>query len=171
MPSFFCKECGHPHEGLPLAFGVDFRADPYALGSIQFERDGELVRASDDRFIRANVELRVAGTEEQFVWTCWVSLSHESYERIRAQWDSPGRESQEPAFGWLYPPPTYEPIIPLKTRIHTRPLGLRPWVELEPTDHPLAIEQRDGIRYDRIARIYHWFAAQQAINGIKGPKP
>ncbi|MGW1264432.1 DUF2199 domain-containing protein [Streptomyces drozdowiczii] len=30
----------------------------------------------------------------------------------------------------------------LKTRVHTRPVGDRPFVELEPTDHPLAIEQR-----------------------------
>jgi hypothetical protein len=31
---------------------------------------------------------------------------------------------------------------------------LRPFVELEPTDHPLALEQRHGISVDRVAEIY-----------------
>jgi hypothetical protein len=32
----------------------------------------------------------------------------------------------------------------LKTNVHTRARGLRPTVELEPTDHPLAVEQREA---------------------------
>jgi hypothetical protein len=27
-------------------------------------------------------------------------------------------------------------------------------IELEPTDHPLAVEQRDGITFDRVLEIY-----------------
>jgi len=34
----------------------------------------------------------------------------------------------------------------------------RPRIELEPTDHPLAIEQRAGITFDRLLDIY-------ALNG------
>jgi hypothetical protein len=29
-----------------------------------------------------------------------------------------------------------------------------PLIELEPTDHPLALEQRSGISVDRVAEIY-----------------
>ncbi|MFD8978482.1 DUF2199 domain-containing protein [Streptomyces sp. NPDC059564] len=43
--------------------------------------------------------------------------------------------------------------INLKTHVHTRPVGQRPLVELEPTDHPLALEQRTGIALDRVRRI------------------
>jgi hypothetical protein len=42
----------------------------------------------------------------------------------------------------------------LKTRVHLRDYGPRPWIELEPTDHPLALEQRNGISIDRVAEIY-----------------
>ena len=42
----------------------------------------------------------------------------------------------------------------LKTRVHLRDHGERPRIELEPTDHPLAIEQRHGITVDRVAEIY-----------------
>ena len=42
----------------------------------------------------------------------------------------------------------------LKSRVHLRDHGLRPTIELEPTDHPLALEQRNGISVDRVAEIY-----------------
>ncbi len=32
-------------------------------------------------------------------------------------------------------------------------LGIRPSIELEPTDHPLAKEQRDGITWERVLQI------------------
>jgi hypothetical protein len=41
----------------------------------------------------------------------------------------------------------------LKTNIHTNPVGVRPFVELEPTDHPLAVEQRNGITLARVQEI------------------
>ncbi len=41
----------------------------------------------------------------------------------------------------------------LKTHVHSRPVGERPYVELEPTDHPLAVEQRTGITVDRVREI------------------
>lgn len=43
--------------------------------------------------------------------------------------------------------------INLKTNVHTRPIGERPLVELEPTEHPLAVEQRTGITRDRVREI------------------
>jgi hypothetical protein len=42
----------------------------------------------------------------------------------------------------------------LKTRVHLRDHEVRPFIELEPTDHPLALEQRNGISVDRVAEIY-----------------
>ncbi|MGL9623950.1 DUF2199 domain-containing protein [Bradyrhizobium sp. U531] len=40
--------------------------------------------------------------------------------------------------------PLYPRTENLKTRLHLRN-GFRPYIELEPTDHPLALEQRLGI--------------------------
>ena len=38
----------------------------------------------------------------------------------------------------------------------------RPYIELEPTDHPLAVEQRKGITADRVAEFYaHYEHGQQ----------
>ena len=61
----------------------------------------------------------------------------------------------EPAyFGWLSNSlPDYPETLSLKTSVHTRDLGLRPLIELEPTDHPLAVEQREGITMARVRQI------------------
>ncbi|WP_240944597.1 DUF2199 domain-containing protein [Micromonospora thermarum] len=41
----------------------------------------------------------------------------------------------------------------LKTEVHTDQVGARPHVVLEPTDHPLAVEQRTGIAVARVQEI------------------
>lgn len=41
----------------------------------------------------------------------------------------------------------------LKTNLHTQPVGRRPTIELEPTDHPLAVEQRSGITHARVRKL------------------
>jgi hypothetical protein len=48
----------------------------------------------------------------------------------------------------------YSDTFNLRTRVHLRDDGLRPFIELEPTDHPLAIEQREGISIERVADLY-----------------
>ncbi|EDX20579.1 conserved hypothetical protein [Streptomyces sp. Mg1] len=84
-----------------------------------------------------------------------MSLSRENFSRSADLWDTPGRESEEPYFGWLttdlfvYSPTT----LNLKTNVHTRPIGQRPLIELEPTDHPPVVEQRTGITQDRVRNI------------------
>jgi hypothetical protein len=41
----------------------------------------------------------------------------------------------------------------LKAALHVRPWPTRPFIELEPTEHPLAVEQREGIPRARVATI------------------
>ena len=52
---------------------------------------------------------------------------------------------------WLKP---YPETLNLKTRVHPRDDTIRPYIELEPTDHPLAVEQRNGITVERVAELY-----------------
>ena len=89
---------------------------------------------------------------EPFSWGVWVSLSRPNFQRTLDLMESEGREAQQPYFGWLS---TELPIygvstLNLKTNVHTRQIGLRPTIELEPTEHPLAVEQRSGITLDRV---------------------
>ena len=49
--------------------------------------------------------------------------------------------------------PCYPETLQLKTMVRTHRVGLRPLVELELTDHPLAVEQRVGITWRRVQEI------------------
>ncbi|MEU1086018.1 DUF2199 domain-containing protein [Streptomyces sp. NPDC005892] len=103
-------------------------------------------------FVKGLIEIPVIGSDEVFSWGGWVSLSRESFSLPSDLWERPGRETEEPYFGRLT---TDLPVYPrttlsLKTHVHTRPVGERPYVELEPSDHLLAIEQRTGISLGRV---------------------
>jgi hypothetical protein len=84
----------------------------------------------------------------------WVSLSEANFERMSELWETLGRENEPAYFSWLSTSvPCYPDTLNLKAHVHNRPLGERPLVELEPTEHPLAVEQRDGITMARVKEI------------------
>jgi hypothetical protein len=69
------------------------------------------------------------------------------------------------SLGWLstdihwYAP---HPTLRLKTMAHFRGNGLRPVIRLEPaSDHPLAVDQRNGITLDRAWEIVHHYSGDQ----------
>lgn len=155
---FRCRSCDHWHDGPPLAFAWD--APAYWSDGLSAEPDNVLepeicVIKGQGFFVRGLIEIPIFDSAEIFTWNVWVSLSKDNFVRSLEMWDKPGRETQPPYFGWLstdipiYPLPT----LNLKTNLHTRALGERPAIELEATDHPLAVEQREGITWPRVQEI------------------
>jgi len=107
-----------------------------------------------DHFIAGNIEIPIKESNERLTFTVWVSLSDKNFQRASLLWEKTGRESEPPYFGWLSSRlPGYPETVNLKTQVHTRPVGIRPSIELEPTDHPLAVEQREGITWERVHEI------------------
>ena len=152
-----CAWCGDVHDDLPFAYapgppaGWDDAADHPAS-----ELTDELcVMRGEQFYVRGVVRLPVRDADDDFEWGVWVSLSHESFARTLDTWERPGRESAQPMFGWLCTAlPLYEPAtVGLKTNVHLQPVGLRPDVQVEPTRHPLALEQRTGITLARVREI------------------
>lgn len=112
-------------------------------------------------FVRGVLQLPVVDGDEPFGWTVWCSLSRESFDRAQEVWLRSGREAEPAYFGWLSTVlPVYPDTLNLRTLVHTRAVGLAPLVELEPTDHPLAVEQRNGITMDRVREIAERLAHQ-----------
>lgn len=156
---FKCRRCGKSHGELPLHYGVEAPLAYYDVP--EEERQSRTLLSSDqcvidDKyfFIVGNIDIPVVGHDEAFSWDVWVSLSPKKFKRALELWTTPGRESEPPYFGWLSTSlPGYPETLNLKTNVHTRAVGRRPFVELEPTDHPLAIEQRTGITWDRVREI------------------
>jgi hypothetical protein len=105
-------------------------------------------------FVKGNVEIPIRDSDGTFAYTVWVSLSPANFNRIIQMWNDPQRVEEKPYFGWFscrlmgYPD-----TLNLKAHVHNRELGVVPFIELEPTDHPLAIEQREGITMERVKDI------------------
>jgi hypothetical protein len=84
----------------------------------------------------------------------WVSVSEARFARILELWDAPVVENEPPKFGWLCNNISlYPTTLNLKTHLHLRGGNKRPSIELEPTDHPLAIDQCQGISIKRVEEI------------------
>ncbi len=89
------------------------------------------------------------------IWGVRITLSKQRFDEFVACIDRPKRAHVGPLFGWLSAEIALYPSTEnLKTRVHLRGDGVGLSFELEPTEHPLAIEQRHGITVDRVAEIY-----------------
>jgi hypothetical protein len=111
-------------------------------------------------FVRCVLEIPIVGSDRDgFAYGVWSSLSEKNFRRYVETFDAGEQDGLGPWFGWFsnrlkgYPDTLF-----LKCQVHPRAGRRRPWIELEPTDNPLAIEQRDGITLDRLLEIY-------ALNG------
>jgi hypothetical protein len=160
MSGFHCATCGKYHAELPMSFGSDAPSPWDDIPEDQREGRGELTSdlcIIDDEhfFIRGRLLIPVRGSAETFCWLVWVSLSRSNFKRTCDLWETKGRESEPPYFGWLCSelPGYSEPTLHLKTNVQTGAVGERPRIELEPTLHPLAVEQREGISHARLRAI------------------
>jgi hypothetical protein len=156
-PGFHCSNCDQHHGELPLSYGALAPAywhDGLADGSDNLLTDEQCVIGGEHYFVRARLPLPILDTEDVFEWGVWVSLSDVNFARVEELWTDPQRVEEPPYFGWLATELPYEPAtLNLKTNLHSQPVGIRPTVELEPTDHPLAVEQRTGITHTRVQAI------------------
>lgn len=101
----------------------------------------------------------------------WVSLSEANYARVGELWTDPRRINEPPYFGWLSTELPYEPTtLNLKTEVHTQSVGTRPVVELEPADHPLAVEQRTGIACARVQYFAERLAHPDSATRATAPR-
>jgi hypothetical protein len=105
-------------------------------------------------FVRGCLEVPILDEPEPFVWGVWSSLSERNFEKFLEAYTEEHRSHEGPFFGWLSTSLRgYPETENLKTMVHLRNHGQRPYIELEPTGHPLALEQRSGISAERVAEI------------------
>ncbi len=111
-------------------------------------------------FVRCVLAIPILGTGGQsFGYGVWSTLSEKNFRSYAETFDSGNQGELGPWFGWFSNRlPGYPDTLNLKCQVHPRTGPARPWLELEPTEHPLAREQRDGIGLDRLLEIY-------ALNG------
>lgn len=159
--SYRCLVCGELHDGLP---DISLDRPDYWWGVPEEERDSRVVFVGSDAciiddedfFIRGVIEIPIHDYPERFGFGVWVSQKRENFYTYLDNFNS---SEIGPFFGWLSTNITYfkEDSLSLKTMAHFRGENLRPSIELDATEHPLAIAQRDGITLDKAWEIVHFY--------------
>ena len=163
MIGFVCATCGKYHDELPMCFGVQAPALWYSIpegeraARAELTSDQCVIEGIEERhfFLLGRILIPVIDGPSPFIWLAWVSLSEGNFLRACELWETEGRESEPYYFGWLQSDlPSYgRNTLSLRTHVQTMPLGERPKILLEHTDHPLSIEQHHGISMARVQQI------------------
>jgi len=157
--TFTCSCCGQVHEGLA---DLVFAAPDYYYAVPEDQRERRCVLTSDlcsidgeDFFIRGCLEIPITGSDSRFSWGVWCSVSGTNFEKYREVFDQERQSHVGPFFGWFSVRlPGYPDTLNLKVMAHLRDHGMRPWFELEESEHPLSLEYRRGISAERLQQIY-----------------
>lgn len=154
-----CSCCGKQHYGVPDSYGYDA---PWYWGDRDrlnpppgCKLNADYCKIDDEFFfVRGCIKIPVIGSENPLIWGVWSSLSNQNFERELEVALKPERVDEPPYFGWLSTRiEIYPDTLQLKCNVRSQPPGARPLIELEPSDHPLSVEQREGITSERLIEI------------------
>ncbi len=160
MSKYQCEHCGETHDALPVI--VDYRPIQYwdvpeALRSrdVHLEDDHCVVKGTQF-LVRAVIEIPLVDLAHNLNIAVWVSLSEKNFGIWKASRSESKRKHLGPFFGWLCSRlPIYPETALLKAKVQLRDGDALPCIELEPTQHPLAVDQRNGMTLQRAFKLAH----------------
>lgn len=174
---YTCSCCGEVHHDLP---DLVCEQPQYTLGITGRERRKRVKLSSDlcaldgkHFFVRCVLRIPIIGEDSDFGWGVWVSASRINfktyaktlrYNNVFAKLFLRNKEVDiEPWMGWLANSlPHYENTCKVKALVLPQSDDTRPLVELEPSDHPLAVHQRDGMPKELAINL-----AEKVLHGHK----
>ena len=139
-----------------------YRAPEAWLALPEAERDARAKLDNDlcaiDRrefYVRGCIEVPVPERDDTFAWGVWVSVPKDSFAHIVDKWTAEIPADDPPIPSQLCNEIRgYPGSNGLRCSVRLQSNGLRPLIVLEPTDHPLAVEQRDGITLERVKQVF-----------------
>ena len=166
---WLCPCCGIRHAGL---FDLACGKPDFWQGSEEKSPNSEVqssdnvltedfcVLRGENFFVRCVLKLPVIGASDtDFGFGVWATLSRGNFNLYVDTFNSGDQGGQGPWFGWFSNRlKGYPDTLKMKCQVRPREGRQRPYIELERTLHPLAVEQREGITFDRVLEIY-------ALNG------
>lgn len=158
---FICSHCGKQHRTSELSFAADF-PDPY-FKLRRDERDTRAIVGSDQCvidgeqfYIRGCLALPVTKSNGVFLWGVWARVHEKDYDEITAHWTTEGRENKIGPYKARLANSLsiYPETLNLKLEIEVEPVGSRPSLFLDEPDHPLALEQENGITMQKAEEYF-----------------
>ena len=158
---FRCSECGQFHEGPPFDYSApapdlwlltpdEEREDVVLSGDLCWVR----VEGQDHYFLRGLISIPELDSARTFNWGVWAALMPEDFGRVIELWDDEARANEPPFPGWLATVPAiYPDAAGLELSVQLRGGNMRPTFELTDTEHPMAVEQRNGMTVARVKEI------------------
>ncbi len=159
--AFTCPCCGKEVVDLPE---LAYDAPLYYAGIPEAEKTRRTKLSSDfcsidgeDFFVRAVCHLPIEGMDRDFGWGIWVSLSEENFKKYFDSYEDADQSKLGAMFGWFSNSlPGYPETLSLQTTVVPQDDDQRPLVYINEVhaDHPLFVEQREGISQTKLAKIY-----------------
>jgi hypothetical protein len=127
-----------------------------ALSSAHFLSEDFCVLNGRYFFVRCVLQLPLVGGDgAKFGYGVWASVSMQNFGLYVDRFDGGDYEGLGPWFGRLANRlKGYPETLNMKCRVRPQSGRKRPLIELEPVDHPLVAEQRDGVSFERLGQIY-----------------
>lgn len=169
MSGMRCPHCGETHDLSDME--PSFRwpdayvavPDAERAARTRGARDWCMVRdaagAATRFFLRVVLPVPVRGDARPCNWGVWVEVDEPTYARVHELW-SDDAQVQEPPFAarLANAVPTYPPTLGLPGTLRlTGPASVPAFRLALPSDHPLAVEQRDGVHPER---VLEWLGGQ-----------
>ncbi|MBN9299894.1 MAG: DUF2199 domain-containing protein [Filimonas sp.] len=157
--SFTCACCGKVYDIIPLCFGSDFPEYYFSIPPNEREDRIELLQSlcvvdEEHFFHRGRLTIPIIDHTEDLIFNVWTSISKSNYDIRVNLWEDPKRIEQKPYFGWLQTiVPQYGETINIKTIAQEQEVGLIPKIISIEEDHPLTIDQENGITYTKALQI------------------
>ena len=160
--SFTCDVCGETHAGETRDIRMGLPQPIFLLDEDERERrsvvsDDSAVlhgETADRFFVRALLELPIAGEDGYFGYGAWIEVSEADFAALRELWDDDDGWQAEPVAGTLaneLSPYAFTEGLSLQIRL--REVELLPLVELEDGEHELVRALRYGISPHRAHQL------------------
>jgi hypothetical protein len=133
---------GTPESNTHVSRGTDVLTEDFCIHKGHF-------------FVRTLLPIPLLGTDQTFAYGVWSSLAERNFWMYVETFDSGEQAGLGPWFGWFaHRLKGYPDTSEIKCQVHPIAGRQRPRLELELTDHPLSVESREGIGFDRLLDIY-----------------
>lgn len=157
---FVCPQCGRVHDELPLDLAYQRPADyfkiPESERATRIDINDDICVIDEREFyVRGVLELPIKDTDKRFGWGIWARVSKSDLRRYFELWNVDSTDNEPPFNGKLSGGIKYYPGSDLlEVSVHLQPQAKRPLFKVISNDHPLGIDQREGITMEKVHRFF-----------------